>query len=274
MRPQLILPLVSLLACSVSNGADEAEQKRGLCYTAIEREAGNAIAVHCGELVPAFMAAGGDLPNRARAWFHHRPELCAEVTDPALRATFCEGEVPGDWTALWRTWGTEHLTEHAGAPPTELELSQYLNELGLVGDPARSAAAVGCNQDCRWWGGESQRFHAADELSLFYIDTVTLVDDMPARMVAWGRACSGPGRTPLCRLRETSSPAEIDEAWDTWVRGAIAMQHRIYGLSLPEERLDDEVYALRRHFQLWGLPWSDRKAPSIGDGHAWVRTGR
>jgi hypothetical protein len=274
MRLQIILPLVSILACSVSTGTDESEQKRGLCYTAIEREAENAIDVHCGALFPVFMAPSGDLPTRTRAWFHHRSELCVEATEPALRTTFCEGQAPGDWAELWRIWGTERLKKHAGAPPSALQLGRFLNELGLTGDPTTGAESSGCNQDCRWWTAASERFHAADELSLFYADTVTLVDDMPSRMVAWGRACSGPGDTLLCRLTETATAAEIDVAWDAWVRGAIAMQHRIYGLSLPVEHIDEEVYRVRRHFQLWGLPWSDRKAPSIGDGHAWLRDRR
>ncbi|MFT5684461.1 MAG: hypothetical protein ACI8RZ_005402 [Myxococcota bacterium] len=274
MSFRFILPLVSLLGCSTSSGADEAEQRRGLCYTAIERQAGNAIDVHCGDLIPVFMVPGGDLPTRSRAWFHHRSELCAEADDVTLRAAFCEGKEPGDWAGLWRTWGTERLTAHSGAPPTEGQLSMFLGELGLTGDPAAGVADSGCNQDCRWWTAQSERFHAADELSLFYSDTVNLVTDMPARMVAWERACSGPGNTPLCQLKESSTPAEIDTAWDSWARGAISMQHRIYGLVLPEEQIDVEVYRIRRHFQLWGLPWSDRKTPSIGDGHAWVRSGR
>jgi len=274
MRLQIILPFVSVLACSVSTGADEAEQKRGLCYTAIEREAGAAIEVHCGGISPVFMTPSGDLPTRTRAWFHHRPELCAGASDPALRTAFCEGHAPGDWAELWQLWGVEHLTVHAGSSPSPLQLSRFLNELGLIGDPTTGAASLGCNQDCRWWTAASERFHSADELSLFYADTVTRVDDMPARMVAWSRACSGPGDTPLCRLTEAATAAEIDAAWDAWVRDAIAMQHRIYGLSLPADRVDEEVYRVRRHFQLWGLPWSDRKAPSIGDGHAWLREHR
>ena len=97
---------------------------------------------------------------------------------------------------------------------------------------------------------------------------------MPARMVTWGRACNAPVELPLCFLKETATPAEVDAAWNAWVADAVRMQHRIYGMAIAEESIDAEVYQVRRHFQLWGLPWSDRSEPSAGDGHSWVRSGR
>ena len=94
--------------------------------------------------------------------------------------------------------------------------------------------------------------------------------DMPARMVAWAQACRPPA-APLCGLTDAAEPAAIEAAWDAWTRAAVLEQHRHHGLTLDEAMLDGEVYRVRRHFQLWGLPWSERSLPSVGDGHAWVR---
>lgn len=274
MRPTLSGLLVFLLGCSVSRGGDEEERTRGLCYTAIERQAGNAIDAHCSAMIPVFMKQKGDLPNRTRAWYHHRTRLCAGASDALIKETFCEGRAPDDWTALWQHWGAARLTAHAGSPPRAEQLSMFLNELGLVGDPDVGLAPEDCNQDCRWWTEQTKHFGSADELSLFYADTITMSSDMPARMVAWSQACSDAADHPLCVLTDHDSSETADAAWDTWTGEAIRRQHRHHGLSLDEARLAAEVYRVRRHFQLWGLPWSDRSDPSIGDGYAWVRAAR
>lgn len=274
MRSTLYGLLVFLIGCSISSGVDQAERKRGLCYIAIERQAGNAIDTHCRGLVPAFLLKKSDLPTRTHAWFHHRAQMCVVSTDASLQQTFCEGNAPEDWTALWQDWGAAHLTAQTGSPPSDDQLEIYLNELGLKGDPTAGQVLKGCNQDCRWWTAQTERFSSADELSLFYADTITMSDDMPARMVAWSESCSAPTGQSLCNLEDTDSAGEIDAAWNTWVGDAVLRQHRHHGLSLDESMLTEEVYRVRRHFQLWGLPWSARGAPSVGDGHAWVRAGQ
>ena len=263
--------LVFLLGCSVSSGADEEERRRGLCYVAIERQAGNAIDVHCSTLIPVFMKQKGDLPTRARAWYHHRNRLCAAAADEVLQQTFCEERHPEDWAALWQRWGAARLSEQTGTAPSDEQLSMFLKELGLTGDPRAGVTLEVCNQDCRWWTAQTESFGSADELSLFYADTITMRGDMPARMVAWTETCQSESSLPLCGLGEAETTAAIDAAWESWTGEAVRRQHRIYGLSLDETMLADEVYRVRRHFQLWGLPWSDRSHPSIGDGHVWAR---
>ena len=274
MRSTRSCLLVFLLGCSVSSTGDEEERARGLCYTAIERQAGNAIDVHCSTMIPVFMKHRGDLPNRTRAWFHHRTRLCAAAADEVLEEAFCEGKTPADWGALWQRWGVARLTAHAGSPPSDEQLAMFLDELSLTGDPAVGLMSEGCNQDCRWWTKQTERFGSADELSLFYADTIAMSEDMPARMMAWSQACSADAAQPLCAITDTTSADALDAAWQRWTEAAVRRQHRHHGLAVDEVMLAEEVYRARRHFQLWGLPWSDRSAPSVGDGYAWVRMDR